>query len=183
MKTRIIPVALLLMLSVLFVGCGGKNAVSDDPSAIDSAPVSNGAKVDDSTVAGRLAKAGLKLDDIKPDSFAAETLFGCGEDEIAMYITGKGQLGEAVMKPMVMKIIDATAAISDDGKTWEPFYGLGEPEPLDLGDPNWNAYNFVGQWSYQKDGQWICATLGVVPADEEGGQDNYDYMVTLSFLY
>jgi hypothetical protein len=60
---------------------------------------------------------------------------------------------------------------------------LGEPKELDFSNSNWDAWNFIAQWSYQKDGKWITVTLGVVPAEEPDDQDNYDYEVSLAFLY
>ncbi len=185
--------ALALMLSL--AACGGgsdtSNSENTTPPAsqngsetTDTASSNEGDSVDSSTVEGRLARAGLTLDDIKPDTFAEASLYNCDEDEIVMYITNEGgPLGEDVMKPLVMKVIEATAAVADDGKYWNVYYGLGEPTELDFSESNWDAWNFIAQWSYQKNSQWITVTLGVVPAEEPDGQDNYDYEVSLTFLY
>jgi hypothetical protein len=140
--------------------------------------------VDINTVEGRLSKAGLKLEDIKPATFAEASLYNCDKDEIVIYITDSSdKLGEAIMKPLVMGIIEATAAIADDGKYWNPYYGFGEPTELDFSNSNWDAWSFIAQWSYQTSGKWVTATLGVVPAEEPDGQDKYSWEVTLAFLY
>ncbi len=151
---------------------------------VPSGDKKSGGAADINTVAGRLSKAGLKLDAIKPDTFAEASIYGMDKDGIVMYLTNpKGKLGEAMMKPMVMKVIEATAAVADDKKYWAVYYGMGEPKPLDFSQSNWDAWNFIAQWSYQKDGQWITATLGVVPAEEPEGQDKYAWEITLTFNY
>ena len=202
---KIIALALVLALTLSLAACGAKEAVQDavkgalpgsstlpasssapaqtQPSSTSEAKPSGGA-ADTSTVEGRLAKAGLKLEDIQPDTFAEASLYNCDKDEVVLYITDKGgPLGEAVMKPLVMRVIEATAAVADDEKYWDAYYGLGEPKELDFSKSNWDAWMFVAQWSYQKDGEWVTVTLGVVPAEEPDEQDNYDYEVTLAFLY
>lgn len=80
---------------------------------VPSGDKKSGGAADINTVAGRLSKAGLKLDAIKPDTFAEASIYGMDKDGIVMYLTNpKGKLGEAMMKPMVMKVIEATAAVT-----------------------------------------------------------------------
>jgi predicted small lipoprotein YifL len=144
----------------------------------------SGDTVNINTVEGRLSKAGLKLEDIKPDTFAEASLYNCDKDEIVMYLTnGKDKLGTAVMKSLVEKILNATATVADDGKYWDAYYGLGDPKELDLSKANYDAWMFIAQWSYKTDGKWITATLGILPAEEPEGQDNYSWEVTLAFNY
>jgi len=143
-----------------------------------------GNTVDINTVEGRLSKAGLKLEDIKPATFAEASLYNCDRDEIVMYLTnGRDKLGAAAMRALVEKILNATAAVADDGKYWASYYGLGEPRELDMSRANFDAWNFIAQWSYKTGGKWVTATLGVVPAEEPEGQDNYSWEASLAFNY
>ncbi|MDR0531327.1 MAG: hypothetical protein LBG83_04595 [Oscillospiraceae bacterium] len=143
-----------------------------------------GSAIDINTVEGRLAKAGLKLADIQPANFAEASLYNCDKDAIVMYLTnGSGKLGAAIIKPLVEKVLAATAAAADDGKNHAVYYGLGDPKDLDWSGANYDAWSFLGQWSYQTGGKWVTATLGVVPAEEPDGQDNYAWEVTLAFNY
>ena len=152
-------------------------------SAPENSTDSSSPSVDINTVEGRLLKAGLELDDIKPDTFAEASLYNCDKDEVVMYLTNDtDMLGAAIMQPLVEKIMTATAA-AGDGKNYETYYGLGDPTELDLSDANYDAWVFIGQWSYKVSDKWVTVTLGVLPAEEPDGQDNYSWEVTLAFLY
>ena len=142
-----------------------------------------GTSTDINTVEGRLSKAGLKLEDIKTDTFAEASLYNCDKDEVTMYLTNdNNMLGEAVMQALVEKIMAATAA-AGDGKNYKSYYGMGVPEEIDMSDVNYDVWYFIGQWSYKVGDKWVSATLGVLPAEEPDGQDNYNWAVTLAFLY
>ncbi|NLW78934.1 MAG: hypothetical protein GXY32_05935 [Ruminococcaceae bacterium] len=201
---KIVAIAFALLLTFSLAACSAKEAVQDavrdavdggtsavatnsgdteDPTS-QSDGATNGNSADDSTVEGRLAKAGLTLEAIQPETFAEATLYNCGDDKVVLYLTnGSGLLGAAVMQPLVEKIMAATAAASDNGKNWETYYGLGDPVELDMSDINYDAFFFIGQWSYVVKGQWITVTVGVLNAEEPEGQENYSWEVTLDFLY
>jgi hypothetical protein len=192
-KTLSIILMIVILGGAMFMltGCGEEEASSKEKSSKSESSDTNtntgnnnsSAKKDEDTVEARLAKAGLELDDIKPDSFAEVSTYNCDDGNIKMYITNKGQLGEAVTKPMIMKIIEATADVADDGKYWASYYGLDEPRELDFSTTNWDAWMMIQMWSYQKDGQWINVVLGIVPAEEPNGENNYEYEVSLAFIY
>jgi hypothetical protein len=168
-------------------GCGDKETDKENSNNTETKTEtknSDADKVDSDSVEGILAKAGLDLEDIKPDTFAEASTYLCDQNEIIMYITNDADvLGEAVTKPMIMKILDATADIADDGKYWDSYYGFDEPTELDLSETNWDAWFLLLTFSYKKDGEWINVTLSVVPAEEPAGENNYEWEVTLSFLY
>ncbi len=201
---KLMALIMTAMLVVAFTACGAKdavqNAVRDAMDDSTTAPADTGGNAaqpaaqdddaaagnttDTATVEGRLAKAGLTLEAVMPETFAEASLYNCDADEVVLYLSNEsGQLGADVMQPMVEKILDATAAASDDGKNWEVYYGFGEPTELDLSETNYDAYFFIGQWSYVVNGQWVTITLGVMPAEEPEGQENYSWEISLSFLY
>lgn len=201
---KVLPLMLALALGFCLAACSVKDAVQNavrdaadggapargesTGSAAQPAPqdgaAAPGNNPDTGTVEGRLAKAGLTLEAVRPESFAEATLYNCDADEVVLYLSsGSDMLGAAVMQPMIEKILAATAAASDDGKNWEAYYGLGDPRELDMSETNYDTWYFIGQWSYRVKGQWVTVTLGVLPAEEPEGQDEYSWEVSMAFLY
>jgi hypothetical protein len=163
---------------------GAKYNVGDIGKVSVPSGGNRGGGADINTVEGRLSKAGLKLEDITPATFAQASLYNCDKDAIVLYLTnGSGKLGSAVMKPLVERVMAATAAVADDGKNYAAYFGMGDPKDLDMSNANYDAWSFIGQWSYQTGSKWVSVTLGVVPAEEPDGQDNYAWEVTLAFSY
>ena len=177
-------VLIALAISLIFVACGGNKQqenVETTPENTEQETSVQENTSDNTTVEGRLAKAGLTLNAIKPDNRFAEAGLHREETGVKFYLTGEEEVSAEDKEIYFTKLRDAIASISDDKKVYNAYYGLGEPKKeLSLEDTNWKPYYMIAQWSYLFDGKWITLTIGFpTPAEKEG----FSHCASLDFLY
>jgi hypothetical protein len=182
MKTTLKLAAILLLAATTMfaVSCGGNNTKKPDTEQ----PGGDGGgddKDDNGTVAGRLAKGGLTLDAILPDTrFAEAAIPGYDPDktEVCLYLEGEENPTAEWKETYFTKLMAAIASASDDGKVYES-YIFGDPVELSLADVNWEAWILIFQPSYKHNGEWITLTTAPVPAERDG----FTHAISLKFIY
>ncbi len=184
---KMIAIAISLAAATVFNACD-KNGKNNEKNGKDTEQTDNetgsGNTFDNSTVEGRLARAGLTLNAVKPDTrFAEAGLPETGDSKktkVIVYLTGKELLTAEWKGSYFTKIRDAVAAVSDDKKVYNAYFGLGEPVELSLESIKWNAMIVAIQASYKLNGKWITITAGTVPAVDK---DEYTNGISLKFIY
>ena len=176
-------VLIALAIGLMFAACGGnkkqENAETTPENTKQETSVQEKTS-DNTTIEGRLAKAGLTLNAIKPDNRFAEAGLHREETGVKLYLTGQEEVTAEDKERFFTKLRDAIASISDDKKVYNAYYGLGEPKELSLEGTNWKPYYMIAQWSYQFDSKWITLTIGFpTPAEKEG----FSHCASLDFLY
>ena len=189
-KLRIGVIACLAAFAVSTVGFSGCKDDSKDDNKTEqngngNGNGNNGNQDDNTTVAGRLKKAGLTLDAVKPDTRFAEAGFPeYGDSEkrkVVLYLTGSEALGAEWQETYFKKLAAVFASVSSDKKFYKPYYGaaLGVAEEFVFsGNENWGAMIFVMQGSYKYNGK-VTVTVGTSPTEKEG----YTYEVSFAFNF
>jgi hypothetical protein len=183
----VLAIAISLAVMIVFNSCNKDD--NDNSKKTDTEQTNNGNgsgsgnTSDNTTVDGRLTRAGLTLNAVKPDTrFAEAGLPEHGDSDktkVELYLTGSEALTAEWKETYFNKLRDALAAASDDNKVYKAYYGLGEPVEISLEEVNWNAWLVIIQASYKVNGKWITITAGTVPAEKEG----FTNAISLDFNY